>query len=1497
MPPSLHRLVRRTASPELAALAFLTVVMCSTAAAQTSIVYVPSIATVAGTGTAGATGNNGPAIAAQLSADSNVAYDASGNLYISDTNNHAIRKVSGGVITTFAGTLGTSGFSGDGGPATSALLHGPQGIAFDSAGNLYIADSSNARIREVTTNGTINTIAGSGTAATYTADGPALTSPLDLPKGIAVDSAGNVYIGDSGSNRVLEVTGGQLVLYAGSTNAGGIGGDGGNAKTAAKFAGPPGVCLDTAGNLYLVDKSHSNVRKVTASTGNISTVAGSATGTAGSTGDGGLATAALLSAPLACFVDTAGNLYITDTGNQKIRVVNATTQNISTYAGTGTAGYTGDGGPPTSATLSSPSGVSVSAASGQVAIADTGNSVVRAVSAGGSGGYPATNVGSTSTAVSVNASVVTTDTLQSYGLATTTPADFTFGTVTGCTVPGVETAGTVCSAPVAFTPTAPGTRINQVVAQDASNTKYIYAIVGTGTAPAVGLAPGTISDYAGTGTAGSSGDGGAATSATLNTPSGVALDGAGNLYIAGTGSNKVRVVNAASGNIATAAGTGAAGYTGDGVAATAATLNGPNGVALDTSGNIYIADTGNNVIRKISAQTGFISTVAATSGILAGPKGVGVDLLGDLFIADTGNNTIREVSAAGTISTVSGVTGLLAPAGVSVDATGNLYIADTGNNAIRKLSGGTLTVVAGTPGVSGSSGDGGAATSARLNAPTDVVLDAAGDLYITDSGNNKIRFVSAASGTISTLAGLGTAGSSGNGGNATAAQLTGPAGVAVNQFGSLFIADTGNNRIEKVDSTSVSLAYGPVNINTTTAPQTITVTNIGNAGLTLSKIAITSGFNQVASGGTDCTASTALAAGASCLIAITFKPTTPTTYTGSVSITDNALNNAASVQNISVSGTGTIPGVPTTVSITAGNNQTVTPLAPFPINLQVQVQDQFSHPSAGVSVVFTVPATGASGTFANGTNTTTALTNSNGTATATVLTAGFTRGPFTATALAAGIATPASFSETIAGNPTPQVQVSFTPATSPQVYGQTIQLTAKLVPSVLGGTNATGTVTFYDNNNSIGSAPVNSGSATLSYLPQAGANQVFTAMYSGDSNFSGTLAANSTPSSALTVTPLGITAAVPSISLVYSPAFSTPIPAQAAALATSGTLTGVLPADVSNVTGTYTSTGLVYGTPTLSGPNPVGTAGVAVYPITTALSGSAASNYTVTSTTGNVSITQAGTSTLVTSSNYSPGTGSSVTLTAVVASSTSGTPTGSVIFYSGTTSLGSGTLSAGKATLATIALPLGNDSVTAVYQGSTNFSGSTSPAILINVATPNYSISINPTSVTLAQGDSAAVAVSISTVGSFAGTITFSCSGLPANAYCIFVPAVLSPTATTTSVSGLIEIVTSGPGTTIGSLRPSHGSGTSMAALIGLSTLVLCFGFRKRGRLGKQLRVCGLTLALALCLGAGLSGCGNGSSVATVLTPVGNSTVSVTGVSGGLTQSTPLNVTVVAVRP
>ncbi|WKK22294.1 NHL repeat-containing protein [Streptomyces olivoreticuli] len=332
-----------------------------------------TIVTVAGTGTAGYVADGGPAAGTNLNYPRGVVVDSAGNLYICDQNNHRVRKVSpNGIITTVAGN-GTAGFVSDGGPALGTPLNTPLGLAVDGARNLYIADYGNHRVRKVTPNGIITTVAGNGQAGFVSDGGPAVATKLSSPHGVAVDAAGNLYIADYGNHRVRKVTpNGIITTVAGNGQAGFVS-DGGPA-IATKLNGPTGVAVDAAGNLYIGEWSGQRVRKVDTN-GIITTVAGN--GVAGYISDGGPAVATRLYTPGSVAVDAAGSLYIADYSNQRVRKVDADGI-ITTVAGDGVAGYVADGGPAVGTRLYGPIGVAVDTA-GSLYIADHSNHRVRKV--------------------------------------------------------------------------------------------------------------------------------------------------------------------------------------------------------------------------------------------------------------------------------------------------------------------------------------------------------------------------------------------------------------------------------------------------------------------------------------------------------------------------------------------------------------------------------------------------------------------------------------------------------------------------------------------------------------------------------------------------------------------------------------------------------------------------------------------------------------------------------------------------------------------------------------------------------------------------------------------------------------------------------------------------------------------------------------------------------------------------------------------------------------
>jgi sugar lactone lactonase YvrE len=328
----------------------------------------------AGNGTSGYMGDNGPATNAELKDTQGIGTDASGNVYIADPSNHVVRKITpAGIISTFAGS-NTAVVLGDGGPATAALIVAPSGIAVDAAGNVYIGDISN-RIRKVNTLGIISTIAGNGTAGSIGDNGPATAAEINQPEALAVDNKGNVYIGTVGDNKVRMVNSSGIISLVAGNGIAGATGDGSPA-TSAKLNFPSGLAVDTFGNVYIADMANSKIREVWKSNGNIYTFAGN--GTPGSAGDNGAAGSAQLRAPQGVHLDIYGNLYVADGPNFTVRRISGSSSIITTVVGVGTSGSTGDNGPANAAKLNDPRDVAFDP-SGNMFISDAGNSKVRKI--------------------------------------------------------------------------------------------------------------------------------------------------------------------------------------------------------------------------------------------------------------------------------------------------------------------------------------------------------------------------------------------------------------------------------------------------------------------------------------------------------------------------------------------------------------------------------------------------------------------------------------------------------------------------------------------------------------------------------------------------------------------------------------------------------------------------------------------------------------------------------------------------------------------------------------------------------------------------------------------------------------------------------------------------------------------------------------------------------------------------------------------------------------
>lgn len=792
-----------------------------------------SLSVYAGNGVSGFSGDGGPATAAQLSFPQGLAIDGNGNLFIADFLNNRIRRVDAAthVITTVAGSEdpNAGAFGGDGGLATNARLNLPRGVAVDSHGNLFITDNGNGVVREVNaTTQDISTFAGGGTA-TGCPSGPAASAGFANPIGIAVDANDNVFISDQNLQIVCKVTTSQTIsTYAGILNSSGIpgqpNGDGGPA-TSATLLQPDGLTTDTTGNLYIADAGNPKIRKVTASTGVISTVAGigliCTNAQEPACGDGAAATSAEFNFPEGVFFDSLGNLVVTDTDNMRVRVISST-GTITAVAGGGTGG---DGAAGTSAVL----GVS------QYVAVDSKENV--------------------------------------YALESN------------------------------------GERLRELNA----TTKNISTVAGDGFGGATLDCVGTTCGPA------NNGDGGPATQARFVGPQGVVTDSSGNFYILDAFGEVIRAINTQTtaitvagvtiqpGDIATIAGNGqpcggaAFPACGDGGPATKASLSSPFGLAVDSSGNIYIGDASLHTVRKVDT--------AGTISTFAGTPGTGCTTYLTTHCGDFGSPTSATLSF---------------PAGlVTFDSSGitSVYIADAGNNVIRVVdTESDIISQYAFNGLPAFGGDGESATSASMDGPSQLAVDNRGNLYVGGGSDNIVRRIDAGDQSVITVAGdvnnLEIGGFAGDGGPSTSAQLSNY-GLAIFNTATptddLFIADGGSNHIRRVNLAPVTVEsgsftpFGPALAGSTNTAegQLVSFTNNGLDDLLLSaKVTGSSAFQLPPSNGPGGTFVFQVSPGSTGELSVTFNP--PVGVSGTLNATITVTTNDAAHPTFSFPVTGTV---------------------------------------------------------------------------------------------------------------------------------------------------------------------------------------------------------------------------------------------------------------------------------------------------------------------------------------------------------------------------------------------------------------------------------------------------------------------------------------------------------------------------------------------------------------------------------------------------------------
>ena len=612
---------------------------------------------------------------AQFNSPHDTAVDALGNVYVTDTNNGRIRKISPtGIVTTFAGS--TRGYAD--GTGTAAQFTNPRGITIDIAGNLYVLDFS--KIRKITPTGIVSTLAGS--TAGY-ADGQGEAAQFNSPYGITVDASGNIYVADTFNHRIRKITATGLV----STIAGSTAGFVDETGILAKFNTPYSLVVDNSGTIYVTDYGNSKIRKINTN-GVVTTFAGSTSGYADGTG-----TAAKFSGFREITMDASGTIYVADTNNNRIRKITSAAV-VTTIAGS-TSGLTDGTG--IAAQFSFPYGVSTDA-SGNIYVADSGNQRIRKIT---TTGVVTTLAGTTRTVV--DTSVENAQYNSPYGIAhdalgnvyiadsfnhrirKITPTGFVT-TLAGSTAGFADGTGANAqfNAPYGITVDALG----NVFVADRNNNK-IRKISPTGVVTTIAGSTRGFAD-------------GAGTVAQFSSPSDLAIVADGTIYVADSNNHSIRKISSA-GVVSTIAGS-TSGFT-DGIG-TAAKFNLPHGLVVDRFENIYVADTYNNRIRKIT-PSGVVTTIAgSTLGFTDGtvtaaqfnfPWGISIDARDNLYIADRLNNRIRKISSTGVVTTIAGSTlGLTdssgtaaqfnSPSAISIDSEGKMYVADLGNNRIRKIT-------------------------------------------------------------------------------------------------------------------------------------------------------------------------------------------------------------------------------------------------------------------------------------------------------------------------------------------------------------------------------------------------------------------------------------------------------------------------------------------------------------------------------------------------------------------------------------------------------------------------------------------------------------------------------------------------------------------------------------------------------------------------------------------------------------------------------------------
>lgn len=1406
-----------------------------------------------------------------VSNPSGVAVDFAGNLYIADTNHNRIVKVIPDGTTS---TLAISGLS--------TSLNSPRGLALDSSGNLYIADTGNSRIVKVSSSG-------SGSVVST----PTIT--LSAPQGVAVDISGNIFISDTGNNEIVKLSSGGTASVFNTSSGVSI-----SPTPTPSLSAPKGVAVDTYGNLYIVDSGNNRVIKVT-------------TGLVGSVITSTLSPA--LNNPTGITVGNNGLVYITDTNGSPIRVAIIDPQ--GNHFDLFNDDVNSEFGVPTAIALSS---------RGAIYIADTQNNEVNAFQLA-SAAFGNVQLGSSGTPVTLQFTVDSSTILTGLSIYTAGTPNLDFTVAANSQTPcATGISGVTCTVNVQFTPTTAGLRSGALVLSYSSGSVTV-PLFGIADAPVSVLSP-AVASVVNVG------------STSIGEPFQTVYDGVGNIYVTSYENSAVYKIPAGGGSASKVT-----------ISNSSITLSNPTGLAMDGAGNLFIADYLNSrLVEVTSAGTSSVVTINGLS--LSYPTALAFDGAGNLIVNDYGNGRIVKLtpdpSGDGTVGTADGYVlamgtytlAALNSTGSTVDAAGNVYVVDPLNDRILKIDPLGVTTVLDLSSVG------------ALSGPQGVAVDPSQNIYLIDSGNKRI-ILRTVSGSISVMSFSGaTLGSN-------------IFGLTVDNGGDVLVSDFTNRRLLQISVGRSSLTFPNTTQYKNSPSQNVTVSNLGDSPLIFSaNPTYTADFSQDTTDTNPCMSSTTLTSGKSCDVSIMFSPQSVGTLSANIVVASNNLNTANFPQPIVVSGISNAPDTTSTaisitptsasygqsftmsvkVSDTATGHTSIIPTGTITFTdtfgttiTQLNNGNAISLNSSGSATLsgvvlngigpHTIAAnySGVTGSYQASSNTgeitvtqvvpaitwNTSGSISYGTSLNGLLTATATNGSATIPGSFAYTATPSGgspvsvTSATILAAGSYTLTASFTPAdtttyaTKTSTAALVVEKTSAAASLVSSASSVpvgspitftatvaspsgtpTGTVSFYDGTTLLATVALSQGQAVYTTSSLAVGTHSIAEVYSGDSNFLsntssavGETVGKQTTATALfpSANPVLVTNAVTFMSTVAS---SSGTPTGTVSLYDRTTLLATVA--LSQGQAVYTASSLAVGTHSIT----------AVY--------SGDSNFSASTSAAVVEIVGKATSAISLVSSLNPAlVTNAVTFTATTTSSISGTLTGSISFYDGNTLLGTAALSQGSAALTTSSLAVGSHLITAVYSGDTNFTASTSSGITesiqdFTVSTPTSSTTDTP-SASVAPGGTATFSLQIGPAGGavFPAPVTLSLSGLPPGATGTLSPTTLPAGSSLSSVTLTIQL----PQQTA-ALHPDVHRDLKMVFTM-FALLFLPFAGRMRRTAKGLRRTACLVILFVIGAGAlvGLSGCGAKTS-GFFGQAEKSYTILITATSGNVSHATAVNLTV-----